>query len=258
MTKKILSWNVNGIRALMRKDALRPLLEEEQPDILCLQETKISSEADLPQEVKECGYKLYLSYSIEKKGYSGVLTLTKEEPIAVRQGMGIEKFDKEGRIIETEFENFTLFNVYFPNGKASEERLKYKMEFYEAFAKHVEKRKAEGKNIIVCGDVNTAHKEIDLARPKDNEKISGFLPQEREWIDSFLELGYLDTFREYNQNSDEYTWWSVRSGARSRNVGWRIDYFYINSELKENLKDAFILQKVLGSDHCPLGILLKD
>jgi exodeoxyribonuclease-3 len=132
------------------------------------------------------------------------------------------------------------------------------MEFYEAFAKHVEKRKAEGKNIIVCGDVNTAHKEIDLARPKDNEKISGFLPQEREWIDSFLELGYLDTFREYNQNSDEYTWWSVRSGARSRNVGWRIDYFYINSELKENLKDAFILQKVLGSDHCPLGILLKD
>jgi exodeoxyribonuclease-3 len=150
-----------------------------------------------------------------------------------------------------------LFNIYFPNGKASDERLAYKMEFYDAFLEYANTLKSKGKNIIVCGDVNTAHKEIDLARPKDNETVSGFLPEERAWIDKLLDNGYVDTFRMFNEEPENYTWWSMRTRARERNVGWRIDYFFASDNLKDNIKDAFILPEVMGSDHCPIGIELE-
>src|SRR3989304_1135084 len=246
---RLLSWNVNGIRAIQKKGFL-DWFKEESPDILCLQETKAHPD-QLDDALKNIdGYQSYFS-SAEKKGYSGVVTYTKIKPLSFQQGIGIEKFDSEGRIIVTEFKEFVLFNIYFPNGKASEERLQYKMDFYEVFLKYLKKLKKAGKKISICGDVNTAHKEIDIARPKENEKISGFLPEEREWIDKLLKAGFIDTFRVFNDQPDNYTWWDMMTRARERNVGWGIDYFFISENLKDNLKSAFILPDVMGSDHCP-------
>lgn len=251
-TQRLISWNVNGIRALQRKGAFQWFLQE-QPDIFCLQETKAQPE-QLDAELTEVeGYHVYFA-SAERKGYSGVALYSKEAPRRVRDGFGIERFDREGRTLVAEYENFTLLNVYFPNGQGSDERLQYKMEFYDAFLSYVEGLKGEGKNIVICGDVNTAHTEIDLARPKANEKTSGFLPQERAWIDSLLAHGYLDTFRMFHAEPENYTWWSMRARARERNVGWRIDYFFVNDDFKDQVKDAFILADVMGADHCPLGI----
>ena len=249
---RILSWNVNGIRAAYKKGFL-DWLKKEQPDILCIQETKAHPEQLSDELLNVEGYHSYFSSAV-KKGYSGVAIYSKLEPKSIKNGFGIEKFDSEGRILIAEYANFTLFNIYYPNGKARQERLDYKMEFYDAFLKYADKLKKKGKNIIVCGDVNTAHKEIDIARPKENEKISGFLPMEREWIDKFLSHGYLDTFRMFNQEPDNYTWWDQITRARERNVGWRIDYFYISESLKKKIKDAFIMSDVMGSDHCPIGI----
>jgi exodeoxyribonuclease-3 len=249
---RILSWNVNGIRAAYKKGFL-DWINKEKPDILCIQETKAQQE-QLPDELINIeGYHSYFSSAL-RKGYSGVAIYTKPEPKSIKKGFGIEKFDSEGRILIAEYPEFILFNIYYPNGKASPERLHYKMEFYDAFLKYVDKLKKKGKNIIICGDVNTAHKEIDIARPKENEKISGFLPEEREWIDKFLSHGYLDTFRMFNQEPDNYTWWDQVTRARDRNVGWRIDYFYISENLKKKIKNAFIMMDVMGSDHCPIGI----
>ncbi len=252
---RLLSWNVNGIRAIYKKGFL-DWLKNENPDILCLQETKAHPD-QLTEELKNVDeHKSYFS-SAEKKGYSGVVTYSKLNPVKVQQGIGIKKFDSEGRFIITEFDEFILFNIYFPNGKASDERLKYKMEFYETFLKHCKKLLKEGKKIVVCGDVNTAHREIDLARPKENSVISGFLPQEREWIDKFLAAGFIDTFRLFNQEPEQYTWWDMVTRARERNVGWRIDYFYISENLKDNIISASIHSSVMGSDHCPIEIELK-
>ena len=252
---RILSWNVNGIRASHKKGLL-DWFKKENPDILCLQETKAHPD-QLVEELKNVnGYESYFS-SAEKKGYSGVVTYTKIKPANVQNGLGIKKFDSEGRFIITEFDEFTLFNIYFPNGKASEERLQYKMDFYDAFLKHCKKLLKQGKKVVVCGDVNTAHKEIDLARPKENSETSGFLPEEREWIDKFLAAGFLDTFRMFNQEPEQYTWWDMVTRARERNVGWRIDYFYISENLKDKITSASIHQDVMGSDHCPVEIELK-
>ena len=249
---RLLSWNVNGIRAIQKKGFL-DWLKKENPDILCLQETKAHPD-QLDDVLKNVdGYSAYFS-SAEKKGYSGVVTYTKLKPLSVKQGIGIKKFDSEGRFIITEFDDFTLFNIYFPNGKASGERLQYKMEFYETFLKHCKKLLKEGKKIVICGDVNTAHKEIDLARPKENSQTSGFLPQEREWIDKFLAAGFVDTFRIFNQEPEQYTWWDMVTRARERNVGWRIDYFYISENFKDKITSASIHQDVMGSDHCPISI----
>ncbi len=252
---KLISWNVNGIRAAMRKGFLE-WLEKESPDVLCLQETKAHPDQLGFELTHPAGYKAYFSSSQVKKGYSGVVIYTKEEPINVEEGFGIEKFDQEGRTIVTEFKDFILFNVYFPNGKASTERLQYKLEFYEAFLKHIEGLRKKGKKIIFCGDVNTAHKAIDLARPKQNEDISGFLPIERKWIDRVVEKGYIDSLREFHEEPNLYTWWSMRSGARERNVGWRIDYFFLQAELKKYLTDSYTMPDVMGSDHCPIAIEL--
>lgn len=249
---RILSWNVNGIRAVHKKGFLKWFMKEE-PDILCIQETKASKE-QLPEDLIEVsGYESYFS-SAEKKGYSGVALYTKIKPKDVLGGFGIKKFDSEGRILLGDFGDFVLYNIYFPNGKASPERLKYKMDFYDAFLKHAEGLRRKGKNIIACGDVNTAHREIDLAHPKENEDISGFLPIERAWMDKFLDHGYVDTFRMFDKNPGRYTWWDYKTGARARNVGWRIDYFYVNEGFKNRVKSAYILKDIEGSDHCPIGI----
>ena len=203
------------------------------------------------------GYNIFWN-SAERKGYSGVVTFTKEKPINIKKGFGIEKFDREGRILITEFSSFILFNIYFPNGKKNQERLDYKLDFYDTFLGYTDNLKADGKNIVVCGDFNTAHKEIDLARPKENENISGFLPIERAWMDTFVDHGYVDTFRHFNKEPEQYSWWDMKSRARERNVGWRIDYFFVNKEFIQNVKKAFIMQNVIGSDHCPVGIEIKD
>ena len=252
---KIVSWNVNGLRAIQRKGFLKWLLNN-KPDILCLQETKISYE-DVPKTLKRVnGYHTYFCEA-EKKGYSGVATYSKIKPKKVEYGFGIKKFDNEGRILITDYEKFVLLNIYFPNGKMSQERLNYKLEFYDALLDHANSLKDEGRNIIICGDLNTAHKKIDIARPKANEKISGFLPVERAWIDKFLDNGYLDTFRMFNNEPNQYTWWSYRTKARERNVGWRLDYFFINEEFKDNVKSASILNQVMGSDHCPVDLKIN-
>jgi exodeoxyribonuclease-3 len=252
---QLLSWNVNGIRAIYKKGFL-DWFKKENPDILCLQETKAHPD-QLVDELKNVdGYESFFS-AAERKGYSGVVTYTKLKPIKVQQGIGKKEFDSEGRFIITEFDDFTLFNIYFPNGKASKERLQYKMEFYDSFLKHCKKLLKQNKKIVICGDVNTAHKEIDIARPKENSDVSGFLPQEREWIDKFLAAGFLDTFRIFNQEPDQYTWWDMITRARERNVGWRIDYFYASENLKNNIKSASIHSSVMGSDHCPIELELK-
>ena len=252
---KVLSWNVNGIRAVDRKGFFQ-WFAKEKPDIICLQEIKAQKE-QLPSHLRNTpNYHLYIN-SAEKKGYSGVATYTKIKPLDVKMGFGIEKFDREGRILITEYSKFILFNIYFPNGKKNQERLDYKLDFYDTFLAYADNLKAKGKNIVVCGDFNTAHKEIDLTRPKENEKISGFLPIERAWIDTFIDHGYIDTFREFNKQSEQYSWWDMKTRARERNVGWRIDYFFVNKEFMKYVKNAFILQEVLGSDHCPIGIEIE-
>ena len=252
---KILSWNVNGIRAADRK-GLFNWLKKESPDILCLQEIKALPEQVPPHLRNAPGYYIFLN-SAERKGYSGVATFTKERPLEIRKGVGIEKFDKEGRILITEYPSFVLFNIYFPNGKKNDERLDYKLNFYDTFLGYADNLKAEGKNIVVCGDFNTAHKEIDLTHPGANENRSGFLPIERAWMDTFVDHGYVDTFRHFNKESNQYSWWDLKTRSRERNVGWRIDYFFVNNEFLPHLKKAFIMQDVMGSDHCPVGIEIE-
>lgn len=229
---RILSWNVNGLRSIAKKGFLE-FIEKDTPDILCIQETK-AREEDIPKELKEIsGYYSYFS-SPERKGYSGVCIYTKEKPLSIEKNFGYEKFDV-GRALILEYPDFFLFNIYFPNGKMSSERLRYKMDFYDMFLGHVNNLLNQGKRLIICGDINTAHKEVDIARPKENEKISGFLPEERAWISKFIETGFIDTFRHL-----------------------RIDYFFISSNLIGSLKSAFILNDVFGSDHCPVGIEISS
>ena len=252
---KLLSWNVNGIRSIVKKGFVKWLLEE-SPDIICLQETKAWIE-QLNKDITNIdGYKSYFNQA-ERKGYSGVAVYSKPVPVKVLKGLGVKEFDNEGRTLILEYPEFTLFNVYFPNGKRDHTRLQYKLDFYEAFLEYVLRLKDEGKRIIVCGDVNTAHKEIDLARPKANQKTSGFLPEERAWIDKLLAHGFLDTLRLFTDEGGIYTWWDVITRARERNVGWRIDYFFISENLRENITNAFTLPEVMGSDHCPVGIELN-
>jgi exodeoxyribonuclease-3 len=252
---KLISWNVNGIRAADKKGFFT-FFQNEKPDILCLQEIKATIQ-QLPSHLKNTpSYNIFIN-SAEKKGYSGVATYTNSKPINVKKGFGIEKFDSEGRILILEYQDFTLFNIYFPNGKKNQERLNYKLDFYNTFLGFIDNLKAEGKNIVVCGDLNTAHKEIDLARPKENERISGFLPIERAWIDTFVDHGYIDTFRYINKKPEQYSWWDMKTHARERNVGWRIDYFFVNKEFIKYVKNAFIMQEIIGSDHCPVGMEIE-
>jgi exodeoxyribonuclease-3 len=250
---RLLSWNVNGLRAAHKKGFLE-WFRRERPDVLCLQETRVAPD-QLPAELKEVeGYRAYFVAPAERKGYSGVALYTRLEAEDVKDGFGVKKFDREGRTQLADFGDFLLFNVYFPNGKSSAERLRYKMAFYQAFLKRVDKLKDAGANIVICGDVNTAHKEIDLARPKENAKVSGFLPEERAWLDKLVNHGFVDTFRLFNRDPGQYTWWDLKSRARERNVGWRIDYFFVSENFTRHVEKAFIRPEVMGSDHCPIEL----
>lgn len=254
---KLVSWNVNGLRAVERKGFL-DWFHTTSPDILCLQETK--AEVDqLSDAVKQPeGFHAYFSSSRVKKGYSGVALYTKEKPERVEHGMGAARFDDEGRIVVGHFKDFVLLNVYFPNGGGGPERLAYKLDFYDTFLSHIERIRKHGKPIIFCGDVNTAHEEIDLARPKENEKNTGFLPEERAWIDEVVYHGYVDTFRHFHPNKvGAYSYWDMKTHARERNVGWRIDYFFVSSDLLPRVKNAGINVNVEGSDHCPIWITIE-
>jgi exodeoxyribonuclease-3 len=252
---RLISWNVNGIRAVAKKGFV-DFVHSSAPDVLCLQETKAKPE-QVPREVSSIdGYEATFIDASDKPGYSGLGLLSRIHPDDIAIGLGEERFDREGRVLRARFGDITLFNVYFPNGKASPERLAYKMDFYARFLEMVQERDRRGENIVIGGDINTAHREIDLARPKENAKVSGFLPEERAWIDDLLAAGFLDTFREFDPSPEQYTFWDMKTAARERNVGWRIDCFYVNRRLRPRLKNAFILPEVLGSDHCPIGLEL--
>jgi len=251
---RLLSWNVNGIRSVHKKGFCE-WFGDESPDILCIQETK-AQEDQIPLEIRSPpGYHAYFS-SAMRKGYSGVALFSREEPLSITRDFN-GRFGEEGRIIIAEYPSFTLFDIYFPNGKSSPERLAYKMAFYDAFLSSVRGMIEEGRSVVVCGDVNTAHQAIDLARPKENVKISGFLPEERAALDLWIESGLVDTFRFFTAEGGHYTYWDLKTRARDRNVGWRIDYFFVSSELAGAVQDAFILPDVMGSDHCPIGIEIE-
>jgi len=245
---KMISWNVNGLRAALKK-GFNDFVQDEDPDILCIQEIKLQAGQ---VELNFTEYHDYWNYAT-KKGYAGTAIFTKEKPINAFNDMGIIMHDNEGRVIALEYENFYLVNVYTPNSQRGLTRLEYRQVWDKDFLAYMKNLEAV-KPIIFCGDLNVAHKEIDLARPKDNHHNAGFTDEEREDFTRIIEAGFIDTFREFDQEGGNYSWWSYMFNARVNNVGWRIDYFLISEMLKPNLKDAFILPNVMGSDHCPVGI----
>ncbi len=249
---KILSWNVNGLRAALRK-GFTEFVAEQSPDVLALQETKTGAD---PFHVPVDGYRLFWNPA-EKPGYSGTALLTKTEPDNVTCGMGVTEHDREGRIVTAEFPGFFLVNVYVPNAQRGLTRLDYRTRRWDVDFRRFLKGLEETKPVLVGGDFNVAHTEIDLANPKSNVKNAGFTPEEREGFSRLLENGFIDTFREFEKSGGHYTWWTYRSNARERNIGWRIDYFLASPALRPRLKNAFILPEVYGSDHCPIGIELK-
>jgi exodeoxyribonuclease III len=254
-TIKILCWNVNGLRAALKKGFL-DFLESEKPDILGIQETKLQ-EHQIPDEVRApFEYKSTWSHA-EKKGYSGTAVYYKYPPKNIKTDILPTELNGEGRIIELEYDSFHLFNIYFPNGQMNDERLQFKLDFYDRCLDYFNKLKNAGKKLVIMGDYNTAHKPIDLKNPKSNEKTSGFLPIERAWLDKLVESGYVDTFRRFNQQPDQYTWWSYRFKAREKNVGWRIDYFFATENMMDDIQDSYILSDIQGSDHCPIGLKIK-
>ena len=250
MKIRIVSWNVAGMRAAVKK-GLYDFMASDNADIYCFQEVKAKIE-QIPQGAPT-GYNFSLN-DAEKAGYSGVATFSKLEPKSVIVGDRDNDWDNEGRVLITKFDEFTLLNIYFPNGKRDKGRLQYKLDFYDYFLKYINKLRENGEKVIFCGDVNTAHQEIDLARPKENSRTSGFLDIERKWIDKLEKNGWVDTYRYLYQDKVTYSWWDQFTRARDRNVGWRIDYVFIDEKLKNNLEKAFILDNIYGSDHCPVGV----
>ena len=249
---KIISWNVNGLRAVLKKNFL-DYLAAESPDILCLQETKCS-----PNQIDQLWPAPYQAYwnSAEKKGYSGTAIFTKTKPLKVTQGIGVPEHDQEGRVITAEFADFFVVNVYVPNSKRELTRLAYRQQWDIDFLAHLKKLEKK-KPVIWCGDLNVAHTELDLTNPKANVKNHGFTPEERAGFDAFVKAGFLDTFREFEKGGGHYTWWSPMGTARARNVGWRIDYFLLSTALRPRLMRAFIQPQIRDSDHCPVGIELS-
>lgn len=250
---KIISWNVNGIRSVLKKGFL-DFVKEHDPDILCLQETKPPADRSLEPLLK--GYHEHWNYA-QKPGYSGTTIFSKVKPAKFTDGLGIDKHDQEGRVVTAEFADFYVVNVYVPNSKRELERLPYRAKEWDVdFLKYLKKLE-KAKPVIFCGDLNVAHKEIDLTYPKANSNNHGFTPEERAGFDNIVNAGFIDTFREFEKDGGHYTWWSPMSNSRAKNVGWRIDYFCVSAALRPKLKDCRILPEVMGSDHCPVELVLK-
>ncbi len=252
---RIFSWNVNGIRAAERKGFL-DWLQKEKADVICLQETKARPEQLSEDLLKPSGYFTFW-HCAEKPGYSSVSIYTKKEPETVLYGMGLDIFDREGRVLTADYGDVAVVSAYFPNSQREGLRLPYKLDFCRAIHKFCDSLKKKGKHVVLAGDYNIAHKAIDLKNPKSNENNAGYLPEERAWMDEFTQAGYVDTFREFEKGPDHYTWWSYRRNVREKNIGWRIDYFCVNPEFKDRLKASKIHPQVMGSDHCPIELTLK-
>ena len=252
---KVISYNVSGIRAALTKN-FTEWLKAEDPDVLCLQETKAQPEQIDTLLFAELGYTTYL-HSAEKKGYSGVAILTKKTPDNIVVGMNNPRYDSEGRVIRADFGDISVISVYIPSGSSGDERQAFKMDFLAAFGPFIQEVRKERPNLIVCGDYNICHKPIDINHPERQNGVSGFLPEERAWLDQFENDGMVDSFRVFDQSAEKYSWWSYRGGARFRNAGWRIDYHWVSQPLKERLTSAAILADAVHSDHCPVVVELK-
>lgn len=252
---KLVSWNVNGLRAIMNKDFIQSVRTLD-PDILMIQETKLQEDQRTEEMIHLDSYRSFWAYSTVKKGYSGVASYSKIDPVRVTTGFSRPEFDGEGRIIQMDFDDFILFNIYFPNGQMSDDRLRYKLDFYDFFLDHADQLRKQGKSLVITGDFNTAHNEIDLKNPGPNSSRSGFLRVERDVLDRMVADGYVDTFRHLHPDTVKYSWWSYRFNARKNNAGWRIDYFFVTRDMidRKRIRSAFIENDILGSDHCPVGI----
>ncbi len=247
---RIISYNVNGIRAALKKGLIE-WMEAAQPDVLCIQETKAQPDQIPIGEFEFAGYRHYW-HSAVKKGYSGVAILTKQEPDNVQTGCGIEKYDNEGRVIRADYGDVSVLSVYHPSGSSGDERQAFKMEWLSDFQNYVDELKKERPNLIIAGDYNICHEAIDIHNPVSNKNTSGFLPEEREWMSSFIESGFIDSFRHFNPEPHNYSWWSYRARAREKNLGWRIDYNMVSEPLRDKIKRAAILPEAMHSDHCPV------
>lgn len=253
---RLATWNVNGIRAVTRNGFFDWFCKV-QADIICLQETKANPGQLENQLLHPSNYHSFW-HAAEKAGYSGVVIYTRKEPLKIQLGMGIPEFDNEGRVLVAEFSDFYLINAYFPNSQRDHARLNYKLAFCQEIHKFIDKLKSNGKNVLICGDLNIAHHEIDLKNPKLNLNNAGFLPQERQWLTQFLNQNYIDTFRQFTPDPGHYTWWSYRPGVREKNIGWRLDYFITNRENKDRIKSVIHQPEVKGSDHCPVVLELRS
>jgi exodeoxyribonuclease-3 len=253
---RITTWNVNGLRAALVKGMWK-WIQQENPDIICLQEIKTRPD-QIPSEYSDQFNISQIFWNpAEKSGYSGVATFSKISPISVKFGIGLDEYDCEGRVISTKFPSFTLFNVYFPSGQRGHDRVVFKLDFYSHLLEIFDRMHRANERIIICGDFNTAHNEIDLRYPKQNKNTSGFLPEERVWIDSYLAHGFVDIYRELFPDRVEYTWWTYRMNARQKNIGWRLDYFLISDALIPIVKDVVIHGDATGSDHCPVTLIIE-
>ena len=253
---KIITYNVNGIRAAVKK-GFTEWLKETDADIVCIQETKAQEDQIPVDDFRAAGYETY-SFSAEKKGYSGVAILTRIKPDKVIKGMGMEIYDREGRFIRADFGNLSVVSVYHPSGSSGDERQAFKMKWLDDFQTYIHNLRKQRPNLVLCGDYNICHRPIDIHDPVRNAKNSGFLPEEREWIDGFINSGFVDSFRYLNPQPDEYSWWSYRFNARKNNKGWRIDYIMVSENLKDKIKSSRLMQDVHHSDHCPGEVELND
>lgn len=256
MSIKLMSWNVNGIRSCAR-GGFYDWFEDQKADVICVQEIKAH-----PEQLEDHRRNPFRYHSFwnpaKKPGYSGVAVFSKREPLDVRYGIGKRDIDQEGRVLAVEFKSFTVINSYWPNSQRDHSRLPFKLKFCAEFLKFCERERARGKTLLICGDLNIAHQEIDLRNPRSNKKNAGFLPEEREWFGKFLKAGYVDTFREFEPGPGHYTWWSYRPTVRERNIGWRLDYFLSDADSKKRLKSARHQTAVMGSDHCPVELVVRN
>lgn len=256
MSVKLVSWNVNGIRAVSKKEEFWDWFDSTDADIINFQEVRATQDK-IPKKLVEAE-EFHKSFNeAEKKGYSGVGTYSKIEPIEVVKGLGVEELDNEGRVLRIKYPDFYLYNIYFPNSGMNAKRLDFKVDFCNALLKQLVELKNSGENVVITGDYNIAHHPIDVYNPKNCEGKSGYLPEERAWLDELEKAGFVDTFRMFDEGENNFTWWSYRTRARERNAGWRLDYFYVNEEIKDNVKSAEILADIYGSDHCPVTLELE-